>query len=49
MSQSQENLQTDRQTEGRIEGWTEGQTDRPYFIGTFHPRPGVQKGMQYLR
>ena len=26
------------QTEGR----TKGQTDRPYFIGPFQPRPGVQ-------
>ena len=30
MSQSRENLRTD------------GRTDRPYFIGPFRPRPGVQ-------
>ena len=30
---------TDRQKDGR----TEKQMDRPYFIGPFQPRPGVQK------
>ena len=24
-------------------GQTEGRMDRPYFIGPFQPRPGVQK------
>ena len=36
MNQCRENLQTDGRTDGR---WT----DRPYFIGPFRPRPGVQK------
>ena len=27
-------------------GLTEGRTDGPYFIGTFRPRPGVQKVKQ---
>ena len=39
MSQSQENLQTDGKTDRRAEGGK----DRPYFIGPFRPRPGVQK------
>ena len=34
MSQSRENLRTG--------GRTDGKTDRPYFIGPFGPRPGVQ-------
>ena len=39
-----------------MEGWMEGQTgeqkdgwmDRPYFIGTFQPSPGVQKLNQFI-
>ena len=38
MSQSQENLRTD----GRTDRTTDGTTDRPYFIGPFRPRLGVQ-------
>ena len=35
---------TDRQkTDGPKYGRTEGGTDRPYFIGSFWPRLGVQK------
>ena len=38
MSQSQENILTERRTNGR----TDGRMDKPYFIGPFWPRPGVQ-------
>ena len=40
MSQFRENLQTDGRTDGRMDR----RTDRPYFIGPFRSRPGVQNG-----
>ena len=30
--------------DGWMEEWTDGRKDRPYFIGPFRPRTGVQKG-----
>ena len=30
----------------QTEGWTEGQKDRPYFIGPFRLRPGIQKSFE---
>ena len=45
MGQSPENLRTDRRTDGR----KEGRTDRPYFIGLFQPRPGVQQNVLNVR
>ena len=39
ISQSQENLQTD----GKMDERTKGRTDRPYFIGPFQLRLGVQQ------
>ena len=39
MSQFWKNLRTDRRMDGR----KDGRTDRPYFIGPFWPRLGVQK------
>ena len=35
----------DRQKDGWMDGWMEGQMDRPYFIGPFQPRLGVQKNV----
>ena len=39
MSQSRENLRTDKRKDGR----TEGRMNRPYLIAPFRPRPGIQK------
>ena len=36
-------------TYGQTEGRTEGQTDRPYFIGPFQPRPRVQKNTKKIK
>ena len=45
MSQSRENLRTDRRTDGR----KEGQTGRPYLIELFRQWPGVQQNVLNVR
>ena len=32
-----------------LNGRTDGRTDRPYFIGPFQPRPGVNLAIELLR